>query len=81
MGAVRSLKFTNEKDFPGGLVIKTPHFYLGVGGYGDVLKAAISSSRDGGDKIFTASKGGAWEGQRPPPPHSYSSFWRQEKGG
>lgn len=32
-----------------------------------MLKAAISSSRDGGDKIFTASKGGAWEGQRPPP--------------
>ena len=24
----------NKKDFPGGLVIKTPHFHLGVERYG-----------------------------------------------
>lgn len=40
----------------------------GLGGRGCV-KAAISSSRDGGDKIFTAFKGGALEGQRHPHTH------------
>ena len=40
-----------------------------LGGRGCV-KAAISSSRDGGDKIFTAFKGGALEGQRHPHTHT-----------
>lgn len=35
---------------------------VGVGGKGMWAVPVISSSRDGGDKIFTASKGGAWEG-------------------
>lgn len=38
-----------------------------------MLKAAIFSTRDSGDKIFTASKGGSCRGQGPPssplPPH------------
>lgn len=44
------------------------------------VKSSNFRSRDGGDKIFTASKGGAWEGQGTPAPHSHSKLWEARKG-
>lgn len=40
------------------------HLYQAKGKKG--VKSSNFHSRDGGDKIFTASKGGAWEGQGTP---------------
>lgn len=48
-----------------------------------MLKAAILSIRDSGDKIFTGSKGGPGEGRKPTPapvPNSHSTFPRPKKG-
>lgn len=48
-----------------------------------MLKAAISSIRDSGNKIFTGFKGEPGEGQKPTPapvPNSHSTFPRPKKG-